>query len=253
MASTQNPRPQSAPDRPPALTLPDGPAQDLSSAPLIQDRNNTGYASSTPLSSAFRFIEPTWRNYIQYVDAESRSGSEGATRYLAIWQSLPRDERVRHWPEQLCVLANVKPSDLISWVSRQVWEEQSASASMCMSFMRPRVLGKVAGFAMESADNYKHAELFMKSSGMLPSAGRGGGSPITIFNSPVASSGSVAGVRSESSPVHASGLRDMDSEIVELSRIMQTDNDDGRKCSAQTSNREDDAEDDDDEVEDDRD
>lgn len=162
-----------------------------------------------------------------YVDMESRSGSadaDAARRYVATWQSLPPRERNAHMPEQICELASVLPADLIAWVTRQIWIEGSAKTSVVMSFMRDRVLEKTAEFAMAAPENYKHAELFYKTAGMMPAASRGVGSPVTIFNAPVASSGSVAlaGAKSESSPVVSAGLRDMDSEIVELSKIMQT-------------------------------
>jgi hypothetical protein len=182
---------------------------------------------ATPLSAAFRFVEPTWRNYIMYVDMEARTGNPDAQRYLNNWKALSWNERQGHFPEQLCELSTVAPSDLIRWVAGQVWMEGSAKAAMCMSFMRDKVLEKTAEFGMANPDNYKHAELFMRASGLLPqSNGRGGGGPaVTIFNSPVASSGSVAlsGSRSDSSPVAASGLRAMDEDIVELSRVMQTE------------------------------
>jgi hypothetical protein len=202
--------------------LPAAPVQDLEP---VEDRAITvptkfGY---TPLAAAFRYVDPTWRNYIMYVDLEARTGNAEAKRYVEIWKSLPAKERLGHVPEQLCELANVPAADLIAWVTKQIWTENSAKTSVVMSFMKAPVIQKTAEFAMESADNYKHADLFMKAAGMLPTGGRGGGSPVTIYNSPVASSGSVAlaGSKSDSSPVGASGLRSMDEEIVEMSRVMQ--------------------------------
>lgn len=226
VVATQNPRPKPPP-------LPPMPAQDLiepesESEPPAQDRQRPHAPMQfghTPLSAAFRFVEPTWRNYIMYVDMESRAGNADAKRYLDNWRALSPQERKVHFPEQLCELASVSPSDLIRWVSGQAWQEGSAKAAMCLTFMRDRVLEKTAQFAIDSPDNYKHAELFMRAGGLLPSNNGRGGPAVTIFNTPVASSGSVAlaGARSESSPVERSGLRDMDSEIVELSRIMQTE------------------------------
>lgn len=174
----------------------------------------------TPLSAAFRFIEPTWRNYIMYIDMESRTGNKEAKRYLEVWQSLPLRERSSHLPEQICDMASVAPSDVIRWVSGQVWIEGSAKSAMCMSFMKDKVLEQTAQYAMASPDNYKHAELFVKAAGMYPQTSKGP-APVSIFNMPVASSNAVAGVRSEVSPVHSSGLRSMDEDIVELSKIMQ--------------------------------
>ncbi len=159
-----------------------------------------------------------------YVDLEARTGNLDARRYLTTWQSLQPRERRSHFPEQICDLANVPSDDLIGWVSRQAWKECAPKANMCMSFMRDKVLERSAQFAMQAPENYKHTELFMRASGLITTGGGGrqAGSAVTIFNQPVASSSSVAGAKSESTPVARSGLRDMDSEIVELSRIMQT-------------------------------
>ena len=228
---TQNPRP----------ALPPPLASDQTEAPLAECRT-TGPGSApspirfrSPLSAAFRFVEPTWRNYITYVDMEARSGNADAARYVGAWNGLSGSERLEHLPEQLCDLVNVKPSDLFRWVCGQAWQEGAAKSSMCLSFMRDRVLEKTAEFAMESPENYKHADLFLRASGSLPTPnGRGGGSAlpsVNFYNMPVASSGSVAGVKSDSAPVHASGLRGMDEEIVELSRVMQQD--DGRLTAAE--------------------
>ncbi len=214
--------------------LPAPPVSDLSPAIVtepVQDRSKVPPSlpfGPTPLAAAFRFVEPTWRNYIMYVDMEARSGNLEARHYLSIWQSLPPRERQSHVPEQLCELASCTPADLIGWVSRQVWQEGSAKSAMCMSFMRDRVLDKTAEFAMASPDNARHTELFMKASGLLPASSGGRGGPsvmIPIFNQPSASSGAVAlaGAKTETSPTGAAGLRTMDDEIVELSRIMQMD------------------------------
>lgn len=159
-----------------------------------------------------------------YVDMESREGNLDAQRYLRVHQSLPPKERNAHMPEQICELAAVPAADLIAWVSRQVWQEGSAKAAMCMSFNRDKVLEKFAMYAMASPDNIRHGEIFMKASGLLPSPGRGGGPGISIFNMPSASSGAVAlaGSKSETIPTGAAGLRGMDEEIVELAKVMQT-------------------------------
>jgi len=157
-----------------------------------------------------------------YVDLEARTGNKDAMRYLTVWKSLPPSERRSASPEQLCELSSVQPSDLISWVSRQVWQEGSAEASMVMSFQRHKVLAKTAQFATESPDNYKHAELFMKAAGMMPQPGRGG-SPVTIFNTPTANANATSVAKSDASVSSKTGLLDMDDEIVSMAKIMQAD------------------------------
>lgn len=208
---TQNPRPiEAEPTLPP---LPPVLAQDLT-------RQATNFASS--LAVAFRFVEPTWRNYIQYVDLEARGGNADAKKFLSAWQALPPKERIGHMPEQLCELVNIQPMDLIGWVSRQAFNEGSAKANMALSFMRDKVLEKTAEFAMESPDNYKHAELFMKAGGLIQT-GSGGNrsqqfSPVSIYNMPVATATSMAAAKTTTNP---NGVTNMDEQIIEISKIMQ--------------------------------
>lgn len=204
----------------------------------------------TSLAVAFRFVQPTWRNYITYVDAEARTGNEDARRYLRTWQSLPPKERLSVVPEQVCEMADVLPADLISWVSKHVWLEGTAASSMVLSFNKPRVLDAVATAALDP-ENGRHAEMFLKAAGVLSQGGgRGGASPVSIYNLPVASSGSVAlaGAKSDSTPVSASGLRSMDADIVGLSEIMQHNQ--VGKSRAETEPDDDDPDDDSDESED---
>lgn len=216
--ATQNVRP----DAPPP------PAQDLTLNPDIPLTTDKSFVPSvaefghTILSSAFRFIKPTWRNYIMYVDAEARTGNEDANRFHEAWKSLTTFERVTWFPEQLCTLANVKPEVLFGWVSKHALFSNTAESSMALSFLRTNVVEATAGYAIDSPDNYKDRELFLRAAGALPQAS--GGRAVTFMNAPVVSSSSVAlsGSRSESSPVDKSGLKDMDSEIVDLAKIMQS-------------------------------
>jgi len=227
--ATQNRKPL-PPEPVQDLTVESPPVRDRSSAsaPLhqVNASGNVTRALHTPLSAAFRFVEPTWRNYIVYVDLEARTGNPDAKRYLECWLALSPSERRLHWPEQLCELAMVHTADLIRWVAGQAWQEGAARVSMCMSFMRDKVLQKTAEFAMASSDNIQHAKLFMQSSGMLPASSPrgGGGSPVNIFTAPMASNGSVvlADGHTEMPPAHTTGLRSMDEDIVDLSKIMQT-------------------------------
>ena len=205
---------------------------------------------------AFRFVAPTWRNYIKYVDMEARDSSSDnadARRYVAAWRSLPHKERLSHWPEQLCDLTNVPPCDLISWVTRQFWIEGSAQASMCLAFMRDKVLEKVGQFAMEDAANLGHAKLFMGAAGLLPSTGGGRASPPVnqFFNlNPSASASSVSAAGAKSSNVPVGTLRDMDDQIIEISEIMQTGSTDVAATRVPDAPEEEDDDDDDDKDED---
>ena len=191
-------------------------------------------AGPTPMCAAFRFIEPSWHNYIMYVDMEAREGNTEALRYLECWRALTPEERAKHMPEQICELANVKSWDVVGWVSRQMFAEGNAKAAMCMSVNRARVLEKTAEYAMADPANFKHAELFAKTAGMMPAAGSGTSVTVPIFNAPMA----TATARSESSP--QGGLPSMDQQIIELSRVMQSES--SERCAAEIMPDEDDDE-----------
>jgi hypothetical protein len=181
-----------------------------------------GKFGPTPVAAAFRFVQPTWRNYIQYVDLEAREGNADAKRYITTYQSLSARERNNHFPEQVCDLSNVQHADLISWVSRQVWIEGSARSSMVLSHMRDQVLQSTANYAMDSPDNVQHAKLFLSAAGALPQkTGRNPSPNVNIFNAPTATAGSLVSVRREESSPDV--LPDMDTQIITLDRIMQTD------------------------------
>src|SRR5262249_9768470 len=75
----------------------------------------------SPLSNAFRHIEPGWRNYIEYANRAANSGDEQMVKYMASYLALPRKEQLTVMPERVCDLSGVQPADLIGAVSRQYW------------------------------------------------------------------------------------------------------------------------------------
>jgi hypothetical protein len=216
------------------------PVQDLSeltdnveaAAPLAQYRSTfSTHADAmlglSPLASAFRFVEPGWHNYIKYVDMQARTGDEDARRYLAVWKALGAHERAGHTPEQLCAQTKVSCDELRRWVGSHFLAEGSMRAQTIMNSFQDLLLGRTLEFAMSAPEAHADRKLLFQASGLLPQTGMRGPlkHALNIFNVPVASSGSVAlaGARSESSPVSASGLRGMDDEIVSLAQVMQHD------------------------------
>ena len=183
------------------------------------------------MTSLFSYVGSTWRDYIQYVDAESRSGSASAVdaqNFLSVWHHLDEAQRRASVPEQICLLANIPFDQVVRWVVGQAFLVGMASESLCKSFNRTPALKKTFDYAMESADNFQHMKTFLQATGTLPMSGGGGGRALPAINQnfltmPMATSNAVAlaGGKSESQPTRTSGLTDMDTEIVELSRVMQ--------------------------------
>lgn len=221
----QNPRPDSLPD----LYVHDlsydgeGLPQDLRTGralPFFARDQGLRMSNISDLASVFRVIEPTWRNYIRYVGMEAREGNKDAVRYLAAWDKTAGEERMYHIPEKLCDLAGVRPGELAGWVMKHAFDEGLARKEALLKYASVTMIERNMKFAYDSPENYKHMELFFRAAGLVAPA-----PPVhhTIYNHPIASSNAVAGVRSESAPAGGSGLQDMDSAIVELSKIMQTE------------------------------
>jgi hypothetical protein len=174
-----------------------------------------GLASRSPLSVAFRHIKPDWRRYIQYVDLAARKGDIAMARFRDCYESLDRFDKVNVWPEQLCVMANITPGELVGTVCRHIWESKAAESSMVSSIAHPELLLDTIKFA-RSEENYRDRELFFRLTGSLPDRK---GASINIFNA-------AAGQVNETLPEIRQGpsrLRTFDDEVIDMSRDLEND------------------------------
>jgi hypothetical protein len=167
-------------------------------------------ATASPLSAAFRHIRPNWRHYAQYVDLAARNGDQAMARYRDCYLALTHIDRLQHWPEQLCDLANVTPGELIGAVCRALWESKAAESSMVSAMAQPEVLATTAKLALE-ADHHRDRELFFRLTGSLPDKK---GTSINIINNPMAQ----ASVKLASEEPK---LKSFDEDIIEMSRQLE--------------------------------
>jgi hypothetical protein len=222
LLETQNPKPE------PAVLPPLQPAYQQALKEL----------GKTPLQFAFEHVEPSWQGYIRYVQNVANKGNLDARRYVDYWMRSGKPGQAGP-PEQICEAAQVNPDHLIAWVAVEAAHEGTYQLGVMRAFKRAPAVKRMVDFAMDAPENFKHMELFCKVDGLLP-VGRPGGT--RIYNQPIAASGSVAGVLSESGTADRGGLRDMDSEVVNLSQILQTGS---TVCAAEQSDEEDDDSEDD--------
>lgn len=166
---------------------------------------------ATPLSNAFRSIEPTWRNYIYYVDLSAKAGDEAMAKVIASYTALPAKERNSIMPEKLIDLAGVESADLISAVSRQVWLHKQSESTITASMNHPKVIEQTAAYAISRFDAFKDRELFMRLTGTLPDKK---GASIVINNTP-----QTANFTTPSS-AGMSGFRPMDQRVIEMSKLL---------------------------------
>ena len=232
---TQNPRPRprpvTVPPPVPALepATPPPTAPTVSLPRMITSRPSVGDHSrflKSPLIAALSFVEPTWRDYLKYVEAESAAGNSEAKSYIHQYLLLTEYQRKNATPEQICALAHVPHDHLLRWVTGQAFMLGASMELMAKSFKRGPLMSKIADFAMESPDNVRHAELFMKSAGMLPQAVSRGGINIPIYapGGTVGMPGTGGGDGKANANVPAlpaGGLRTMDDDIIDLAAIMQ--------------------------------
>lgn len=143
------------------------------------------------------------------MDLAARNGDTAMGRYRDCFLSLTTRDRLGHWPEQICELANVPPEDLVGAVCREIWKSKSAESSMVSAIAHPKVLTRTAALASGAAKNFKDRELFFRLTGSLPDKK---GASINIINNPTAQAGSVK------LDGEIGGLKSMDEEVIEMTR-----------------------------------
>lgn len=175
---------------------------------------NLALAKLSPLSVAFRWIRPSWRSYIQYVELAARKGNTAMARFLDCYTAiLPRD-KASIWPEQVCGLADVTPDELVGAVCQQIWASKAAESSMVSAIAHPEVLMRTIQLAKQE-ENFRDRELFFRMSGSLPDRK---GASINIYNQ-------AAGQVTEAplpSVVGKAKLKTFDEEVIDMSRDLET-------------------------------
>ena len=166
--------------------------------------------ADTPLSHAFRHIEPTWRNYIYYVDLAAKNGDEQMKLFVASYNALPASERRSITPERLCDLANVLPGELVGAVSRELWTYKQAESAITASVNHPKVIQQIAQYGCESPLGFNDRQLFLRATGTLPDKK---GASIVINNTP-----QTANVNLPSAAL--GGFRPMDQSVIEMSKLL---------------------------------
>jgi hypothetical protein len=189
------------------------PAPELPPEPLYsrQTHKPGPLRDHSALTCAFRHIRPSWHNYIQYVDLAARNGDTAMARYRACYESLTPRDRLGHWPEQICELANITPGELVGAVCRALWESKAAESSMVSAIAHPELLERTAKLA-NGKESFRDRELFFRMTGSVPDKK---GASINIFNNPTAHAGSVKLVDGE---INGTRLKTMDEEVIEMTR-----------------------------------
>jgi hypothetical protein len=173
---------------------------------------------TTPLSIAFRKIEPTWRNYIEYAAYAAKEGDEDMQKVVEVWNALPTKEKNSIMPEQVCSLAGVLPGVLVAAVSRYYWEQKHTESVISISSEHPKVLDKTAHYAKTRPFADKDRELFFRLSGSLPDKK---GTSIVINANP-----QVANFSTAPPPAGANGFRPMDQRVIEMGKLLDAPDED---------------------------
>jgi uncharacterized protein YoaH (UPF0181 family) len=168
--------------------------------------------ADTPLSHAFRHIEPTWRNYIYYANQAAQGGDPNMKKFMDSYNALPRREQQTVMPDKLCDLSGVSAGDLIAAVSKELWNHKQGESTITASVQHPKVIERTAYFAQAFVDNNKDRELFLRATGSLPDKkGAGIGININFPQAPANNLPSSAGMN---------GFRPMDQSIIEMSKLL---------------------------------
>lgn len=172
-------------------------------------------AQATPLSHAFRHIEPEWRRYTEYAERAARAGDEQMAKFVASYKALPKREQRAVMPESVCSLSGVEPGELISAVSRYYWEERQAESVITASANHPKMVQATAYWGQSLADCNRDRELFFRLTGGLPDKK---GASIVIHNTNAPSANTL----NTHSLAGANGFRTMDQRILDMGKMLDS-------------------------------
>lgn len=122
---------------------------------------------ASTLTSAFNYLEPNWRAYIDYVRMSAEEGDKDMQRFVQIWMTLTAREKFAITPEQLCERANVQVEDLVGEVCRMLWKVQNFAAGIITALAHPKVIKKTVQEAMKKDGGVDRSN-FLKGTGFLP-------------------------------------------------------------------------------------
>lgn len=165
----------------------------------------------TPVAVAFRRIEPTWRNYVYYVQRAVDGGDLTMAKFLNVYNALPAREKQSIMPEQICDMSGVSIRELVGAVSMEVWSLHATETVITASINHPRMMQATAHYGQELPENNKDRELFFRMTGNLPDKK---GASIVIMNNP-----QTANITNPSS-AGASGYKPMDHRVTEIGRLL---------------------------------
>jgi hypothetical protein len=173
----------------------------------------------TPVSNAFRHIEPTWRNYIYYAGVAAKHGDEEMVKFIASFEALPKNEQRTIMPDAVCDLAGVSPGNLIAAVSKQVWEHYQPESAITAAINHPRMVQATAFWGQSLADCNKDRELYFRLTGGLPDKK---GAAIVINNNP---QNATINTQHPFANAGANGFRPMDQRVIEMSKFLDAPDD----------------------------
>jgi hypothetical protein len=164
----------------------------------------------TPVAVAFRKIEPTWRNYVYYVERAADNGDENMKKFLAVYKALPAKEKLSIMPEQICDMAGIQVRELIGPVSVEIWSHHQTESVITASINHPKMIEATANYGQIRPDNNKDRELFFRMTGNLPDKK---GASVVINNNP-----QTANITQSSAGTN--GYKPMEHRVTEIGRLL---------------------------------
>lgn len=200
--------------RPTSNLRPDRPVQHRQRASGNNRMLDALRADHTPLSNAFRHIDPTWRNYIYYANVSAQSGNVEMQRFMQSHNALPKSEQRTILPDKLCDLAQVDPADLIAAVAKELWSQKQSESVIVASMNHPKMVQATAFWGQSQADNNRDRELFMRLTGTLPDKK---GTSVVINNNP-----QTANISQPIAHAGANGFKPMDQRILDMGKLLDS-------------------------------
>lgn len=108
-----------------------------------------------------------WENYIRYLKRAYDQGAQGIEDFLKAYDELPKFERLRMSPEQICEQSGVPQKVIFGVIAGQLWEIGYQQADMMLALKHPSIVAQAIKQAMKPG-GFKDREALLKANGVIP-------------------------------------------------------------------------------------
>jgi hypothetical protein len=150
-----------------------------------------------------------WKNCWFFMECAAKDGDEEALKVFKVWKKLPKFEKDKRSPEEVCEMAGVDPRDFGAFVFREYLSYSQEAGNVIAAAGHPRVVAASVKIAQKE-EGWRDREMLFRHQGFLPER-QGGGIHVTAN----------ANADNRNAVVLPAELPSMESDTIRMSRILK--------------------------------